>query len=180
VSRYIYISEEYYGSERVVVFPYGQKTCKNKHSRGRQGYVRTWLVRRPQPWSYSRPVADQQLARDWWSSDFWWAHIIARRRAFFRATNPELGLEPTGRGVKTPYFWRSIILEKYPEIPIISEDESSQKEEARGAAGWAHHQGARAHPWLRRPVVRPPWPTTAITPRVYHRTRKPKSRGAQR
>jgi hypothetical protein len=26
-------------------------------------------------------------------------------------------------------------------VHIISEDESSQKEEARGAAGWAHHQG---------------------------------------
>jgi hypothetical protein len=46
------------------------------------------------------------------------------------------------RTVKTPYFGRSIIPEKYPVIYIISEDESSQKEEARGAAEWAHHQGA--------------------------------------
>jgi hypothetical protein len=50
------------------------------------------------------------------------------------------------RTVKTPYFLRSTIPEKYPEIPVISKDESSQKEEARGAAGWAHPQGARAHP----------------------------------
>jgi hypothetical protein len=54
------------------------------------------------------------------------------------------------------YHIRSTIPEKYPEIHIISEDESSQKEEARGAAGWAHHQVAQAHPWPRRPVVRPP------------------------
>jgi hypothetical protein len=33
-----------------------------------------------------------------------------------------------------------------PKIHIILEDKSSQKEETRGAAGWAHHQGARAHP----------------------------------
>jgi hypothetical protein len=66
--------------------------------------------------------------------------------------------------VKTPYFRRSTIPEKYPEIHIISEDESSQKEEAKGAAGWAHHQVAQAHPWPRHPVVRPPWPTTAIAP----------------
>jgi hypothetical protein len=60
------------------------------------------------------------------------------------------------RTVKIPYFWRSAISEKYPEIHIISEDENSQKEEARGAVGWAHHQVARDHPWPRRPVVRPP------------------------
>jgi hypothetical protein len=30
-------------------------------------------------------------------------------------------------------------INNYPEIHIISEDEGSQKEEARGAAGWAHH-----------------------------------------
>jgi hypothetical protein len=60
------------------------------------------------------------------------------------------------RTVKTPYFSRSTIPKKYPKIHIISEDESSQKEEARGATGWAHHQGAQAHPWQRWPMVRPP------------------------
>jgi hypothetical protein len=53
---------------------------------------------------------------------------------------------------------------KYPVIHIMSEDESSQKEEARGAAGWAHHRGAQAQPRLRRPLVRPLWPTTGIAP----------------
>jgi hypothetical protein len=30
--------------------------------------------------------------------------------------------------VKTPYFWRSAIPGKYPEVPILPEDGSSQKE----------------------------------------------------
>jgi hypothetical protein len=46
----------------------------------------------------------------------------------------------------------------------LPEDWRDQKEEARGATGWAHPQGARAHPWQRRPMVRPPWPTSAIAP----------------
>jgi hypothetical protein len=35
------------------------------------------------------------------------------------------------RTIKTPYFWRSAIPEKYPEVPILPEDESSQKERPR-------------------------------------------------
>jgi hypothetical protein len=35
------------------------------------------------------------------------------------------------RTVKTPYFWRSAILGKYSEVPILPEDGSSQKERAR-------------------------------------------------
>jgi hypothetical protein len=35
------------------------------------------------------------------------------------------------RTVKTPYFWRSAILGKYPKVPILPEDGSSQKERAR-------------------------------------------------
>jgi hypothetical protein len=35
------------------------------------------------------------------------------------------------RTVKTPYFLRSAILRKYPEVPIWPKDGSSQKERAR-------------------------------------------------
>jgi hypothetical protein len=35
------------------------------------------------------------------------------------------------RTVKTPYFWRSAIPRKYPEVPILLEDGSSQKERWR-------------------------------------------------
>jgi hypothetical protein len=35
------------------------------------------------------------------------------------------------RTVKTPYFRRSEITNKYPEVPIQPEDVSSQKERAR-------------------------------------------------
>jgi hypothetical protein len=52
------------------------------------------------------------------------------------------------------------ILENY----ILSEDWRSQKEEVRGATGQPHHQGARPSPWPRPPVVRAPWPTSAIAP----------------
>jgi hypothetical protein len=45
------------------------------------------------------------------------------------------------KGPSRYYISEDPIPEKYPEIHIISEDEGSQKEEARGAAGWAHHQG---------------------------------------
>jgi hypothetical protein len=34
------------------------------------------------------------------------------------------------RSVKTPYFWRSTIPGKYPEVPILPGDGSSQKERA--------------------------------------------------
>jgi hypothetical protein len=33
--------------------------------------------------------------------------------------------------VKTPYFWRSAILGKYPEVPILPGDGSRQKVRAR-------------------------------------------------
>jgi hypothetical protein len=35
------------------------------------------------------------------------------------------------RTVKTPYFWRSAIPGKYPEVPILPEDGSNQKERPR-------------------------------------------------
>jgi hypothetical protein len=55
------------------------------------------------------------------------------------------------RTVKTPYFWRSTILWKYPEIHILPEDKSSQKEEAKGAAGGTPPGGAG------EPPAAPPW-----------------------
>jgi hypothetical protein len=35
------------------------------------------------------------------------------------------------RTAKTPYFWRSAIPGKYPKVPILPEDGSSQKERPR-------------------------------------------------
>jgi hypothetical protein len=66
--------------------------------------------------------------------------------------------------VKSPYFWRPTILGKYPEIHILPEDESSQKEGAKGAPGGPHHHVAWASPCLRHPGVRLPWPSSAIAP----------------
>jgi hypothetical protein len=87
---------------------WSKKLAKEKHILARPAGLRTyvtWLVRRPQPWSYSRPVADQQPARtykynDWWSSDFW---------------RTDLGLEPTGRGVTVAMYsvyWLALMLTK--------------------------------------------------------------------
>jgi hypothetical protein len=56
------------------------------------------------------------------------------------------------------------IPEKIPENYIFPEDSRSQKEEARGARGQAHTQGARPDPWPCRPVVWPPWPTSSLAP----------------
>jgi hypothetical protein len=55
------------------------------------------------------------------------------------------------------------IPEKYSEIMFRQKTEAARRRE-RGTTGWAHPQGARAHPWPRRPVVRPSWPTSAIAP----------------
>jgi hypothetical protein len=73
------------------------------------------------------------------------------------------------RIVKTPYFWRSAILGKYPKIHILSDDESSQKERARGAARGPH---PRATQWCGHPG-----PLLPAPPRVYGRPQKPKTPG---
>jgi hypothetical protein len=60
------------------------------------------------------------------------------------------------RTVKTPYFRRLENSRKILRNYVSLEDQSSYKEEETGATGWAHPQGAQAHPWPRRPAVRPP------------------------
>jgi hypothetical protein len=50
------------------------------------------------------------------------------------------------RTVKTPYFRRSENSRKILRNYVSPEDRNSQKEEERGATGWAHPQGAWAHP----------------------------------
>jgi hypothetical protein len=82
------------------------------------------------------------------------------------------------RTCKTPYFWRSTILEKYPEIHIISEYKSSQKEEVRGTAGghttrWRGPTPGRTALWWGHPG-----PLLPSLPRVYCHPQKPKSGGS--
>jgi hypothetical protein len=43
------------------------------------------------------------------------------------------------RTVKTPYFWRSAIPGKYPEVVILLEDGISQRERLRCATKGPHH-----------------------------------------
>jgi hypothetical protein len=51
-----------------------------------------------------------------------------------------------------------------PNLLIFTEASRIPKRKQRGARGQAHHQGARPSPWLCRPMVRPPWPTSNAAP----------------
>jgi hypothetical protein len=64
------------------------------------------------------------------------------------------------------------------EPPIFTEALRRPKMRPRGARSEAHHQGARPSPWPRRPMVRPPGPTSddALSPIKSPRREKPKGR----
>jgi hypothetical protein len=51
-----------------------------------------------------------------------------------------------------------------PNIQIFNEASRSSKRRWRGGTGGPHHQGARPAPCPRRPVVRPPRPTSGAAP----------------
>jgi hypothetical protein len=55
-------------------------------------------------------------------------------------------------------------IRKIPENYIFPEDSGSQKEESRGARRGPHARVARPGPLPRQPYVRPPWPTSGLTP----------------
>jgi hypothetical protein len=61
-------------------------------------------------------------------------------------------------------------------IQKFTEASRSPKRRRRGATGRPHHKGARPAPGPRRPVVRPPWPTSdaAPSPIKIPRREKPK------
>jgi hypothetical protein len=66
-----------------------------------------------------------------------------------------------------------------PELLFFSEEDRRPNESWRGARGQPHHEGARPSPWLRPPVVRPPWspPDDAPSPIKSLGTENPKSIG---
>jgi hypothetical protein len=56
------------------------------------------------------------------------------------------------------------IPEKYQEILFYQKTEEAKRRRREEPQGRFTHRGARPDPWPRRPVVWPPWPTSAIAP----------------
>ena len=79
------------------------------------------------------------------------------------------------RTVKIPYFWRSVIRGKHPEVSILSDAGGSQKGRLRWATKGPHHAMARPPPGPRHHVVWWPWPTTAGAPLRTSSPRNPKT-----
>ena len=79
------------------------------------------------------------------------------------------------RTVKIPYFWKSAIRGKYPEVPILPDAGGSQKGRLRWATMGPHHVVARPGPGPRHHVVWRPWPTTASAPLRISSPRNPKT-----
>jgi hypothetical protein len=65
------------------------------------------------------------------------------------------------------------------EVLFFPKEYRRPNESQRGARGQPHHEGARPSPWLRPPVVRPPWtpPDDAPSPIKSLPTENPKTIG---
>jgi hypothetical protein len=66
-----------------------------------------------------------------------------------------------------------------PEVLFFPEEDRRLNESRRGARGQPHHEGAWPSPWLRPPMVRPPWspPDDAPSPIKSLPTENPKTIG---